>query len=317
MPAKGLTPMVTVEAPARLHLGFLDLGGDLGRRFVSLGLTLEHFAIRIGIERADEDRCEGFFEARAATALARLREVWDVPPVRVAVEAAIPEHAGLGSGTQLDLAVGVGVARLLGRPTDARGIGALLTRGARSGIGVAAFEAGGFILDGGKAAGGAVPPLLCRLPFPAAWRVILVLDGVRRGLSGEAERAAFRELPAVPPELCARLCRLAVVKLLPAVAEADLAVAGDALGEIQRTLGDHFAPAQGGRYTSPEVAEALGWLEAQGIAGVGQTSWGPTGFALVTAAEGAGVQAELAARHPELGIELVEGRNRGAEVIAT
>ncbi|TJV01967.1 MAG: GHMP kinase, partial [Mesorhizobium sp.] len=31
---------VTIQVPARLHLGFLDLNGDTGRRFGSVGLPL-------------------------------------------------------------------------------------------------------------------------------------------------------------------------------------------------------------------------------------------------------------------------------------
>ena len=33
----------SVRAPGRLHLGFLDPSGTLGRRFGSLGLTIEGF----------------------------------------------------------------------------------------------------------------------------------------------------------------------------------------------------------------------------------------------------------------------------------
>jgi predicted sugar kinase len=32
---------VSVTVPARLHLGFLDLDGGLGRRFGSLGMALD------------------------------------------------------------------------------------------------------------------------------------------------------------------------------------------------------------------------------------------------------------------------------------
>ncbi|MGH6945016.1 MAG: beta-ribofuranosylaminobenzene 5'-phosphate synthase family protein, partial [Geminicoccaceae bacterium] len=45
---------VTVCAPARLHLGFLDLHGGLGRRFGSIGLTLEDIATRLRATPAGE-----------------------------------------------------------------------------------------------------------------------------------------------------------------------------------------------------------------------------------------------------------------------
>ncbi|MGH8511817.1 MAG: hypothetical protein ACREU8_10690, partial [Gammaproteobacteria bacterium] len=46
----GLT--VTVTAPARLHLGFIDMSGDLGRRFGGLGLTLSGIQTRLSVTRS-------------------------------------------------------------------------------------------------------------------------------------------------------------------------------------------------------------------------------------------------------------------------
>jgi Predicted archaeal sugar kinases len=71
---------------------------------------------------------------------------------------------------------------------------------------------------------------------------------------------------------------------LPALAEGDIARFGSAITEMQRIMGDYFAPAQGARFLSPRVTEALAWLEANDASGVGQSSWGPTGFALLGSA---------------------------------
>ena len=40
---------VTVSVPARLHLGFLDLNGGLGRRFGGIGLAINQLGTRITI----------------------------------------------------------------------------------------------------------------------------------------------------------------------------------------------------------------------------------------------------------------------------
>ena len=308
--------IVTVDAPARLHLGFLDLAGDLGRRFVSLGVTIERLSTSVILERATKERVEGFEAQRVVAILDRLRRHWDVPPLHVAVTKAIPAHAGLGSGTQLGLAVGMAAARLLAIPTDATHVAAMLDRGSRSGIGAAAFAQGGFLLDGGKGPATAVPPLIARLSVPEGWRFLLLLDSRRSGLAGAPERQAFAELPPFTAALAARLCRLTLARLLPAVAEADIDAAGAAIGEIQAAVGDHFAQAQGGRFTSSAVADALAWLHGQGISGLGQSSWGPTGFALIEATTAPSVAAEAARRFTDLGVELVAGRNHGAEVTA-
>jgi beta-ribofuranosylaminobenzene 5'-phosphate synthase len=309
---------VTVTAPARLHLGFLDLNGGLGRRFGSVGLAIEGFRTRVRVSRAGAPGVGGVAEVgRARELLGRLGG----GPARVEILEAIPAHAGLGSGTQLGLALGTALAALDGTGEGPGEVARRLERGARSGIGLGAFGVGGLLVDGGKGVSDEPPPILSRLDFPEAWRLLLIFDGSRRGLSGEAERAAFRALPPFPAETAARLCRLALMRLLPGVAEADIGAVGGALGEIQRAVGDHFAPAQGGRFTSPAVAGALAWLEAEGVAGIGQSSWGPTGFALLPD-EGSAerLRRALAERSRGGGASLrfavVAGRNRGAETAA-
>ncbi|MFZ1425280.1 MAG: hypothetical protein WAS21_00750, partial [Geminicoccaceae bacterium] len=213
------------------------------------------------------------------------------------------------------------LARLTGHAATARDVARLLDRGSRSGIGIGAFTDGGFLLDGGRADDGEPPPIISRLPIPEAWRVLLIFDGERQGLHGTSETGAFHSLPPYAPELAAYLCRLVVMRLLPGLATADLDAAGAAIGEIQRRVGDYFAPAQGGRFTSPAVSEVLAWLEDQGISGVGQSSWGPTGFAILGSTDqAAAVDGELrrvfADRHPALRFLVASARNHGAEIVA-
>ena len=320
VPAASGEDRVTVRAPARLHLGFLDLAGDLGRRFGSLGLTVEGLETHLRVERASTFTVEAEAEQdRARAMLERLAAAWSLPAVRVTVDRTIPAHAGLGSGTQLALALGTALARLSGRAVTSREIGALLQRGARSGIGIGAFDQGGFLLDGGRGADGGPPPVTARLDFPDDWRVLLIFDLEREGLHGSGEDRAFRDLPPYSPELAGRLCRLVVMQLLPGLVDADLGAVGQAIGEIQREVGDYFAPAQRGRFVSPAVSEVLAWLERQGVAGVGQSSWGPTGFALLPDAATAATmcreaEALFGRRFERLRFMVTRGRNRGADV---
>ena len=310
-------PCVRVRAPARLHLGFLDLSGRMPRRFASLGVTVEGIATVIEARPAGADRIAGPERRRVAALLARLRDAWPLPPVEIRVREAIPAHAGLGSGTQLALALGTALARLFDIATSPREIARLTGRGARSGIGLGAFETGGLLLDGGRGGEEEPPPITARLPFPEPWRILLVFDPAREGLSGEAERRAFTTLPPLDEARCARLCRLALLAFLPGVARAELELAGPAIAEIQRIVGDHFAPFQGGRFASPRVAAALARVEEAGIAAVGQTSWGPTGFALLPDEEtGRRLLDGIAPAFPDLRFALLRGRNRGAEVEA-
>jgi beta-RFAP synthase len=304
-----------IEAPARLHLGFIDVSATLGRRFGSLGLAIEELVTTLTVRTADEFAATGPQAQRADAHLRHLLDEFGMPDkVALHVERAIPEHAGLGSGTQLALATGRALCRLLDVHLSTPALAERLDRGARSGIGIGTFEAGGFVVDGGRGTGGGPPPIVARLEFPRSWRLLLVFDSQRRGLFGEAERAAFRALESFPQAKAAHLAHLTLMRLLPALAESDFVPFGEALGEIQRAVGDHFAPAQGGRFTSPRVAAVLQWLEAQGIAGVGQASWGPTGFGVIDShARAQALLIEARSRFRAEGVDLlvVSGRNRG------
>src|SRR5262249_61881847 len=92
---------------------------------------------------------------------------------------------------------------------------------------------GGLVLEGGRGLAATAPPIISRLPFPPAWRVILVLDPSRSGVHGAEEGAAFASLPPFPAEEAAHHCRLILMKALPAVAEGDLASFGAAVRELQ------------------------------------------------------------------------------------
>jgi beta-ribofuranosylaminobenzene 5'-phosphate synthase len=312
---------VTVTAPARLHMGFLDLGGSLGRRFGSIGVGVNEIATRLTLASADSLSAEGPGAERALAAAEKFARAMARPcPAAIRIEQAIPGHAGLGSGTQLALAVGMGLSRLYGLGLGVRDIAPLTERGARSGIGIAVFEQGGLVVDGGRGEKTGIPPVIARLDMPAEWRFILILDERDQGLHGTAELEAFRTLPPFPAEEAARLCHWLLMKGLPALAERDIVAFGAVITELQRAVGDHFAPAQGGRFTSRDVGEALGFLESRGAVGIGQSSWGPTGFCLVDEPRRAEtLLAEAQDRfggRPGLRFLLGTARNRGAEITA-
>ncbi|SAL14115.1 hypothetical protein AWB67_00297 [Caballeronia terrestris] len=316
---------VTVDAPARLHLGFIDPNASLGRAFGSVGLTIDGLGTRITARVADETRVEGAAgdaqRARIERYLEQLRAAYGGPPVAVEVNATPRAHAGLGSGTQLALALGTAYVRLAGRTATTAQIARLLGRGARSGIGIHGFDHGGLMVDGGHGSNAAVgiarlPPLLFRQPFPGGWRVLLVDDTSREGLHGDEERRSLAALAPFPRSLAAHLSHLVLMRVLPGVAESDFDAFTKGIGELQQTIGEYFAPAQGGVFSSTAVARALGAVASQEMAGIGQTSWGPTGFAFLrspAAAERALAAAREASRaNPSITCSIATGRNRGA-----
>jgi beta-ribofuranosylaminobenzene 5'-phosphate synthase len=312
---------ITVKVPARLHLGFLDLNGGLGRRFGGIGLAISELGTSLTIERAKVSGVSGPDADRVRRHLQKMERLLALHcGHRVKLSDVVPAHAGLGSGTQLALAVAAGLRRLHNLPLDIEGDALRLGRGARSGIGAGLFCRGGLVVDGGRGNEAKLAPIICRLPLPDAWRILVILDPQRQGIHGPEEGTAMAALPPMCAADAARFCRLVLMQALPALADHDLANFGKAIKELQIGLGDYFAPAQGGaRFMSRDVAAVLDVLDSAGAFGVGQSSWGPTGFAFAPTPDEAARLAMIARRHASgggLDIRICEGLNRGAQIVA-
>lgn len=321
---------VTVRAPGRLHLGFLDPSGSLGRRFGSLGLVVDELATEVTIGPAATDEFVGDSAIalveleRARLHVERLRELTGRRDhLRLTLGEVLPPHAGLGSGTQLALAVGRAFARWQRIDVPTTTIAGWLGRGLRSGVGIAGFDHGGLLLDGGPSRAGVPAALLSRVELPPDWRIVLVQDPRVRGLSGADEKRAIAALPPLPRAAAADVCHQVLMRVLPGAADAEFEPFAAGLGRIQQVLGEHFAPAQGGRaFTSDAVERVVrGMAESpvvQGRVAIGQSSWGPTGFAIFASeAEARAALDAVRADHlvgPALDIRIVAGRNRGATV---
>src|SRR5205085_5154101 len=128
--------------------------------------------------------------------------------------------------------------------------------------------------------------LVAHAAFPENWRVLLILPEGGVGTHGPREREAFATLAAGAQSEAQTdaLCRLVLLGMLPALAERNLAAFGEALYDFNRRVGELFRPWQGDVYAHPRTAELVRVLRSErGVRGVGQSSWGPTVFAVTTA----------------------------------
>ncbi len=263
-------------------MGFIDLSGALGRHFGSIGVALNDITTRLTMVNAGQCAVSGYASNRALQCTKKLCGALQVRDnLKIDIKSAIPEHVGLGSGTQMSLAIGMAINSLYGLGLTVRDIAQLTDRGARSGIGIGVFEQGGLVVDGGRGSNTLTPPVVSHIDVPEHWRFLLVFDKRGQGLHGAQEIAAFETLPDFPQQEAARLCYLLMMQGLPAIAENDIVKFGEVISQVQRSVGEHFAAAQGGVFTSPEVGQVMDWLAAQGAVAIGQTSWGPTGFCAV------------------------------------
>ncbi len=273
---------VFVEASARLHFGVLDLRGSLGRRFGGLGAAVPQPSLLLEASLASQVTVEGEDGERAAEFAKRFLAYHRLPGgARLRIHRAIPPHSGLGSGTQLGLAVARALSELHRMPVEPARLARAVSRGERSAIGTWTFARGGFIVEGGRRAGSdEIAPLLVRLPVPENWRCVLAVPRGDPGLSGEAEAAAFRRLPPPPEREVERVSHVVLMQLLPALVERDLAAFGEALTTIQRVTGAWFAPEQGGIFAPGSTSMLVAKMSELGAAGVGQSSWGPAVYGL-------------------------------------
>jgi beta-RFAP synthase len=311
--------MTRVSTGSRLHFGLFRLPPlgpwPAGERFYGgVGLMVERPGARVIVEPAPDWSATGPLGERALTVARRCAAARPEfsRPQRITVEKCAPEHVGLGTGTQLSLAVARALAVSCGRDDlSAPELARLTGRGRRSGVGVHGFASGGFLVDGGKSSPEDLAELVARREFPASWRVVLLTPVESSSpWHGRGEDEALAAASATADD---SLRRLALDDLLPALIRADVAAFGEALFEFNARAAEPFRAAQGGTY-SASTSPLVEWLRGRGVHGVGQSSWGPTAFGVVGDVEEADALA-VAARlkwADSLAVVVTSGRNGGA-----
>ncbi|MFD1569561.1 beta-ribofuranosylaminobenzene 5'-phosphate synthase family protein [Halorubrum laminariae] len=338
--------MARVSAGARLHFGFCNLSLSHQRLYGALGLGLREPRVVVdaepatGVSVAVADAAGGTrsetsgvasetttdLRSHARTAVDRL----GVDGVRVVLCDSLPRHAGLGSGTQLAAATLAAVAAAHDEPARIRERAPDFGRGGRSGVGVATFEDGGFVLDAGHPTARfttdrpddgdwTVPPVSARHPVPDDWRFLLVRPDADPGRSGDNEDGAMRAaVERAEPGLADRIGGIVTRRVLPAVATGNAEGFGAAVAEIGRLNGAWYADEQGGVYRPPVGDVVASLSAAAGVFGAGQSSWGPIVYGVTDAAhaEAAADAGERAL--DEAGVEgsvsVVRAASRGARV---
>jgi beta-RFAP synthase len=311
-------------------LGILDLGGDLGRLFGGMGVAISYPNVIVEVEESQRLVVEGKGSELVKPWVELFLKKYGLrPTTAVNVKQVIPKHVGLGSGTQLVLATATALAKLFGVEASPQELSKALGRGAVSGVGTALFQNGGFAVEAGVrslknkpiSGWGGFPPVVFQEPFPDDWFFTVAIPQVKGGLSGEAEAHAFGELPPMSSEQAGKVSHLVLMSLLPALKERDIAVFGSALTQIQNVVGDCFASAQGGRFSSSPSGECVNFMLKRGACGAGQSSWGPTVYGLVegkNAAEKLTSQVETFLQEGVGGqVFCVGANNRGAYIRTT
>lgn len=210
------------------------------------------------------------------------------PNCIVEIVASSVPHIGLGSGTQVALAAATAMLRFAsdpecsGRESDISTISAAIGRGRRSAIGTHGFAHGGLLVDTGKEPAVEVAPLIDRVSLPESWRVLLLIpdEDNRQGIHGGDEIAAFDRLAAVPRDATKLMRSIAIDRMLPAAKSGRFDEFSNAVYDLNRRSGECYARVQSGPYASPRAERWIEKLQTRGARGAGQSSWGPTLFAV-------------------------------------
>lgn len=267
-----------MRTPSRLHIALIDMHGGLGRVDGGIGLALEEPKFEISFERADKViGLKGETKQLAEDVCSKL----GCKGVSVDVKESIPEHVGFGSKTQLSLSLASGICKVYDIYKPMRDLAALVGRGGTSGIGVAAFEGGGFILDGGhpsekgfapsRFSDASPAPVLARYDFPW-WVVCAWPDG--KGAHGEIEKNVFEKNCPISASEVGAVSRVILMKMLPALVEKDLGAFGEGINLLQN-IG--FKKIEIG--IKEEVEPLIDFLQ-KNSAGGGMSSFGPVCFGL-------------------------------------
>jgi beta-ribofuranosylaminobenzene 5'-phosphate synthase len=291
-----------IQTPSRLHLTLIDLNGTQGRLDGGVGITIKDPRLSLRIEptdqgigvhfkdsnKLDNKLKEDYTQKIYNSAINAMKHFQIDSGFDFFVEDTYPAHSGLGSGTQISLATAKLIAAYNGIDIESSQLGKIVGRGGTSGIGVGAFQEGGFIVDGGhsndekpgflpsSASKASPPPILARYNFPEDWDIIIAIPQIEDRVSGSKEVNIFQEFCPIPLRDVERLSHVILMKLMPSVLEKDIVSFGNAINQIQ-SIGFKKVEMD---LQDKLISDILGNMRDSGAAGAGMSSFGPTVYAV-------------------------------------
>lgn len=291
-----------ITTPCRIHLSLIDENGYTGRVDGGFGLMLDRPNV---VFEASNNARE--FKIEAHKYYRESIEVINEIASKVFKKYGIsnknfhfnlkryfPSHVGLGSKTQLSLAIATAIIKLKNIDhTTTHDLTKLVERGGTSGIGWRGFETGGFILDGGHdfgkdqeketflpsfASSSANPAMtIFRHDIPENWRFVLVIPSVKKGAYGDDEIRAFQNYAPIPKNEVNEVSHQVLMKILPGILKGDLKCFGEGLKRIQ-SIGFKKIEINLQHKT---IKDLLNFFDEYGLKAYGMSSFGPSVIGIV------------------------------------
>lgn len=291
-----------ITTPCRIHFSLIDENGYTGRVDGGIGLMLDRPNVVFEASNsAKEFKIESHKYYRESIEVineiaAKVFKKYNISNknFHFNLKRYFPSHVGLGSKTQLSLAIATAITRL--KNIDHlmhKDLTKLVERGGTSGIGWKGFETGGFILDGGhdfgtgkekqtflpsSASTSANPALtIFRHKIPENWRFVLVIPNVKKGAYGDEEISVFQNYAPIPRSEVNEVSHQVIMKILPGIIKNDLICFGQGLKRIQN-IGFKKIEIE---LQHQIVKDLLIFFEEYELKAYGMSSFGPSVVAIV------------------------------------
>ncbi|MBN1217214.1 MAG: hypothetical protein JXA99_17470 [Candidatus Lokiarchaeota archaeon] len=292
---------IRITTPCRIHLSLIDENGYTGRVDGGIGLMLDQPNV---IFEASNSATEFKIEAHKY-----YRESIDIINEKASkvfkkyyinnknfyfnLKQYYPSHVGLGSKTQLSLAVATSISKLKNLEINQRELTKIVERGGTSGIGWKGFFSGGFILDAGhdfgigkekesflpSSASSSADPALTILQYkiPENWRFVLIIPNVKKGVYGDEEVSVFKKYTPIPKQEVNEVSHQILMKIIPGLIKNDLECFGEGLKCIQ-SIGFKKIEIQ---LQNEIVKNLLKFIDSYGAKAYGMSSFGPSVIVIV------------------------------------
>lgn len=289
-----------IKTPSRLHMALINMDGSNGRMDGGIGLTLSkpnlvlkgdfsqsnNITVEFKEELNDDTISEYSSKIKETAKIVcdyyNIEEGFDFEVLEH-----IPNHSGLGSGTQIALATAKIITELKGIEVSAVELSAIVGRGGTSGIGTFAFDNGGFIVDGGhsrsekpdflpSSVSPAKPPkLIGRYDFPEDWKIMLAFAKSGNNINGNREVNIFQDTCPVPSHDVEEMAHIIFMNLVPFLLEGDIEEFGKAVNDIQyKGFNKVMIDLQ-----DEKTQNLMRFIKENGAYGVGISSFGPCIYA--------------------------------------
>ncbi len=222
---------VILRSSARLHFNSLKMNQIGGRGCGGVGLAVDNLFLEIEFSFCDKIVVIGgndYLQNKACHfANSIIKYLKLSSGVKINIKKSFKTHVGLGSGTQLGLCIGRGIALLYKKKISLKKIAFVTNRAGVSGIGYYSFMYGGLIVDGGYKMGpneekktfgdhASCPPMLIgRYKFPKRWKILLIIP-TSISLNNEIDESSlFISNTPVPLSEVEAICTNTLMGLIP------------------------------------------------------------------------------------------------------